>query len=127
MSRFIPGNQVTLLQNGETYLPAIEAAFDRAKHDIYLQTYIYEQDATGQRIADALKRAVLCGVNAYVLIDGYGSKDLPRDMLDRMRADGLKVLIFRPKQPGRERSSAGGIVHVPSRISCNKLMRDAMR
>jgi cardiolipin synthase A/B len=97
LSRFIPGNQVTLLQNGETYFPAIEAAFDRAKYDIYLQTYIYEQDATGQRIADALKRAVLRGVNAYVLIDGYGSKDLPRSMLDRMRADGLKVLIFRPK------------------------------
>jgi len=97
LSRFLPGNQVTLLQNGEAYFPAIEAAFDRARYDIYLETYIYENDATGQRIADALKRAVLRGVTVYVLIDGYGSKDLPRSMLDRLRADGVKALVFRPK------------------------------
>jgi cardiolipin synthase len=97
LSRFIPGNQVTLLQNGEAYFPAIEAAFDRARHEIYLETYIYENDATGQRIADALKRAVLRGVNVYLLIDGYGSKDLPRRMLDNLRSNGVKVLVYRPK------------------------------
>ncbi len=97
LSRFIPGNQVSLLQNGEAYFPALEAAFDRARHEIYLETYIYENDATGQRIADALKRAALRGVHVHVLIDGYGSKDLPRSMLDRLRADGVKALIYRPK------------------------------
>jgi cardiolipin synthase len=97
LSVFFPGNQVTLLQNGEAYFPALEAAFDRAKNEIYLETYIYENDGTGRRIADALKRAALRGVNVYVLIDGYGSKDLPRSMLDYLRADGVKALIYRPK------------------------------
>jgi cardiolipin synthase len=97
LSGFIPGNQVNLLQKGEAYFPALEAAFDRARHEIYLQTYIYENDATGQRIADALKRVALRGVNVYVLIDGYGSKDLPQSMLDSLQADGVKVLIYRPK------------------------------
>jgi cardiolipin synthase len=72
LSCFIPGNQLTLLQNGEAYFPAIEAAFDRTRHEIYLETYIYENDDTGRRIADALKRAALRGVNVYLLIDGYG-------------------------------------------------------
>ena len=97
LSRFIPGNQVTLLQNGEDYFPAIEAAFDRARHEIYLETYIYENDATGMQIADALKRAALRGVNVYMLIDGYGSKDLPQSVLDQLRAVGVKALVFRPK------------------------------
>ena len=97
LSRFIPGNQVTLLQNGEAYFPAIEAAFDQARHEIYLESYIYENDATGRRIADALKRAALRGVNVHTLIDGYGSKDLPKSMLDYLRTDGVKALIFRPK------------------------------
>lgn len=97
LSRFIPGNQVTLLHNGEAYFPAIEAAFDRARHEIYLETYIYENDASGQRIADALKRAALRGVKLYLLIDGYGSKDLPRSMLDYLRAGGVNTLIYRPK------------------------------
>ena len=96
-ARFIPGNQVTLLQNGETYFPAIEAAFDRAGHEIYLETYIYEDDATGRKIAHALKRAARRGVNVYVLIDGFGSKDLPRSMLDNLLIDGVKVLVYRPK------------------------------
>jgi cardiolipin synthase len=33
--RIIPNNQITLLQNGEAYFPAIEAALDRAVHEIY--------------------------------------------------------------------------------------------
>ena len=93
----IPGNQVSLLHNGEAYFSAIEAAFDRARHEIYLETYIYENDAAGHRIAEALKRAVLRGVSAYVLIDGYGSKDLPQSMLNHLRANGAQVLIYRAK------------------------------
>ncbi|MBU4260983.1 MAG: cardiolipin synthase ClsB [Proteobacteria bacterium] len=96
-SDFVLGNQVTLLHNGAAYFPAIETAFDRARHEIYLATYIYENDATGQRIADALIRAARRGVKVYVLIDGYGSKDLPRSMLDRLRMAGVKTLIFRPR------------------------------
>lgn len=97
LSGFLPGNQVTLLQNGESYFPALEAAFDRARNEIYLETYIYENDTTGRRIADALKRAARRGVKAHVLIDGYGSKDLPKKMLDDLRAGGVEVLIYRPK------------------------------
>jgi cardiolipin synthase len=97
LSSFIPGNQVTLLRNGEAYFPALEAAFDRARHEIYLETYIYEDDATGRQIAEALQRAVRRGVKVWVLIDGYGSKDLPQSMLDRLRAGGVKVLVYRPK------------------------------
>jgi len=94
---FVQGNQVTLLQNGAAYFPAIEAAFDRAMHEIYLETYIFENDAIGQRIADALKRATVRGVKVYVLLDGYGSKDLPRSMLKGLRTVGVKTLIYRPK------------------------------
>jgi cardiolipin synthase len=97
LSRFTPGNQIDLLQSGEAFFPAIEAAFDQARHEIYLETYIYENDATGRRIADALNRAALRGVNVYMLIDGYGSKDLPQSMLDYLQAGGVKALVFRPQ------------------------------
>jgi len=96
-SGFVAGNQIILLANGTAYFPAIEKAIDRASHDIYLETYIYQNDATGERIADALKRAARRGVKVYLLIDGYGSKDLPSCMLDRLRADGIQILIYRPR------------------------------
>jgi cardiolipin synthase len=62
MTLMMPNNQITLLQNGEAYFPALEAALDRAMHEIYLETYIFEDDTTGRRIAEALKRAALRGV-----------------------------------------------------------------
>ncbi|MEJ2201744.1 MAG: hypothetical protein P8X63_12150 [Desulfuromonadaceae bacterium] len=37
------------------------------------------------------KRAVLRGVKVFLLIDGYGSKGLPRSMLDQLRADGVET------------------------------------
>lgn len=95
-SGLVPGNQLTLLQNGETFFPAIEQAFDRARYEIYLVTYIYADDDTGQQIAAALKRAVLRGVRVYVVIDGYGSSDLPPEMRDQMRKDGIRLRVFRP-------------------------------
>jgi len=97
LPRFIPGNQISLLHNGEAYFPAIEAAFDRARYEIYLETYIYEDDATGRRIAEALQRAARRGVKVWLLIDGFGSKDLPGNVLERLRAEGVKTLVYRPK------------------------------
>ena len=95
--RFIPGNQISLLHNGEAHFPALEAAFDRARHEIHLETYIFEDDATGQRIAAALQRAARRGVRVWLLIDGYGSKDLPGSVLERLQAGGVKTLIYRPR------------------------------
>ncbi len=97
LSAFVPGNQVSLLQNGEAYFSAIEAAFGRAMHEIYLETYIFENDATGRRIADALGRAALRGVRTHVLIDGFGSHDLPQSLVDHLQATGVKVAWFRKK------------------------------
>ncbi|MEJ2474877.1 MAG: cardiolipin synthase ClsB, partial [Desulfobacterales bacterium] len=93
----IPGNQITLLQNGKAYFPAIEAALDRAIDEIYLEAYIFKHDVTGQRIADALRRAAVRGVITHLLIDGFGSIDLPQTIIDDLEAAGVMVLKFRPK------------------------------
>ena len=97
MRDLLPDNQVTLLQNGEAYFPAIEAAVDRAVHDIYLETYIFEDDAIGRRMADALRRAALRGVKTHVLLDGFGSKNLPQSTIAFMQAAGVQVFMYRPK------------------------------
>jgi cardiolipin synthase len=97
LPRFVPDNLVTLLHNGEAYFPALEAACDRARHEIYLETYIFADDTTGRRIAEMLRRAVRRGVKVRVMVDGYGSKDLSQDMLNRLRAGGVETMIFRPK------------------------------
>jgi cardiolipin synthase len=93
----IPGNEISLLQNGEAYFPAIEAALDQADQEIYLESYIFENDNIGQRIAEALIRAATRGVTTHVLIDGFGSKRFPKTMADAFESAGVMFLKFRPK------------------------------
>lgn len=85
------------MRNGEEYFPAIEAALDRAIDEIYLEAYIFTNDATGRRIAEALKRAAFRGVKTHLLIDGFGSIGLPKTIIDDFEAAGVMVLKFRPK------------------------------
>ncbi len=92
----IPGNRITLLHNGDAYFPVLEAALDRAVQEIYLQTYIFEDDRTGRRIAEALRRAALRGVKTRLLIDGFGSNGLPDTVIACLEEAGVMVLKFRP-------------------------------
>ncbi|MBS0298487.1 MAG: cardiolipin synthase ClsB [Proteobacteria bacterium] len=94
---FVNNNRITLLQNGAQYFPELEAAIDSAQVEIHLETYIFEYDAIGRKIAAALMRAAQRGVSVYLLLDGFGSQDLPREEIQRMLQTGIKVLIFRPE------------------------------
>ena len=97
MPDFIAGNTITLLENGAQYFPALETAIRAARREIHLQTYIFSFDDTGQSIAYALKKAAQRGVQCYVVVDGFGSRDyLPQAMVDDMRDAGVQIIIFRP-------------------------------
>lgn len=96
-NHYVGGNDITLLRNGAEFFPALEAAIDSARHEIHLQTYIYEADVIGDTIANALKRAVQRGVVVNVLLDGFGSKDLPEPYVADLQAAGVEVVFYRPK------------------------------
>lgn len=95
----LPGNRITLLQNGVEFFPALQAAIDAAQHEVHLETYIFADDNTGRTIAAALSRAALRGVKVRLMLDGFGCKSLPLTLLNEMRRDGVEILIFRP-EPG---------------------------
>ena len=96
MTEYLDGNQLTLLESGREYFPALEAACDAARIEIHVETYIYEDDEAGERISAALIRAARRGVNTHLLVDGYGSKKLPQSLVSRLREAGLKFLFYRP-------------------------------
>jgi cardiolipin synthase A/B len=97
MSRFIPGNHLTLLCNGAQYFPALISAIDHAKTAIFLETYIFSADTTGYAVATALSAAARRGVAVQVLMDGYGSKAYSDEpLLNGMRAAGVRIALYRP-------------------------------
>ena len=96
MSEFVDGNALTLLESGRQYFPALEAACDEARHEIHLETYIFEDDVAGRRIADALVRAAQRGVATHVLVDGYGCKTLSSRIVSAFKDAGVRFLVYRP-------------------------------
>ena len=92
------GNRIDLLRNGEQYFPALEREIDAATSEIHLETYIFEADATGERIAQALMRAARRGVVVHLLVDGFGSRPFAQNLQPRLLEAGVQSLVFRPER-----------------------------
>ena len=95
MSEFLDGNAITLLENGGDFFPALQQAIDAATKEVFLETYIFENDETGSAIAAALRRAALRGVAVRLLVDGFGGRQFVRDLMLEMIPDGVGVMIYR--------------------------------
>jgi cardiolipin synthase len=93
----VAGNQLMLLRNGTEFFPQLCADIDAAQHSIYLETYIFAADMTGHMVAGALQRAATRGVAVRVMLDGFGSSELPQRWVDDMRTAGIEVLWYRRK------------------------------
>jgi cardiolipin synthase len=70
---FSADNHITLLQNGAAFFPALIAAIDAARFEVYLETYIFAADETAQLVQQALARAVQRGVAVRVITDWLGT------------------------------------------------------
>jgi cardiolipin synthase len=95
MTEFVDGNRISLVRSGIEYFPELVSRCDAARHEIFLETYIFEDDATGRTIAAALARAARRGVATHVMVDGFGSQDLDRSLVREMTDAGVEFLVYR--------------------------------
>src|SRR5512137_249499 len=70
----VPGNRVRLLRDATENYPAWLAAIERARRTVQLETYIFADDAVGNRFADALVACARRGVRVRVLHDWFGAR-----------------------------------------------------
>ncbi len=94
-TEFLPGNRLTLLNSGNEYFPALLAALESARHEIFLESYIFADDTIGHEVADALCRAARRGVEVNVTVDGFGSRNFATDFLPRFTEAGVRALFYR--------------------------------
>lgn len=97
---WVPGNHIRLLQSGAEFFPALIAALDAAQREIHLETYIFNADASGEAVRDALMRAARRGVAVRLLVDAVGSRELPQSWRDALTAAGVELMAYRPLLPG---------------------------
>jgi cardiolipin synthase len=85
------GNRVELIDDYDGVVDRLIADVDEAVHSVHLLVYIFADDATGTRVAQALGRAVARGVEVRVLFDPVGSRAWRRGTLRLLRGEGVEV------------------------------------
>ncbi|MEG1969909.1 MAG: cardiolipin synthase ClsB [Burkholderiaceae bacterium] len=94
-SSLTQGNRVELLRNGEAFFPRLLAAIADARHWVHLETYIFDDDNIGTRVAEALADAAGRGVRVELIVDGFGTGDHARRLRERLAPLGVAVRIYR--------------------------------
>jgi len=97
MPYYLKGNQIELLKNGKEYFTAVIQSIKQAKQSIFVEAYIFSHDATGEKILTALKEAAKKGIKVYLLLDGFGSRDLSQKIIDEIKASRIHFLFYHPK------------------------------
>jgi cardiolipin synthase len=114
------GEKVKLLSSGSVFFHELENLIDSAKEEIHFQVYIFEDDATGHRIADAFLRAASRGVKIYLFIDAFGSSLFPEKRLNELKKAGVKIKFFGP-------ILRGGRLHIGRRLHRKVIVFDRER
>ena len=95
-SRWVPGNQFELLENGEEFFPRVFDAIAQARREVMLETFILFEDKIGQELHAALLAAAQRGVEVHVLVDGFGSPDLSDQFVGSLVDVGVRFRVFDP-------------------------------
>ncbi|MDU0809811.1 MAG: phospholipase D-like domain-containing protein [Burkholderia sp.] len=74
---FTSGNTVRLCEGGNEFFPSLISCIDSARDEVAIETYIFRDDATGERVSDALLRAARRGVRVRMITDRVGTAWLP--------------------------------------------------
>ncbi|MBN2024851.1 MAG: cardiolipin synthase [Pirellulales bacterium] len=97
------GNGGEILTETDEVIDRLVADVDAAQRHVHLLYYIFADDETGRRVADALARAAQRGVTCRVLVDAVGSRPMLKRLGPRLAAEGIQLRAALPVNPFRRR------------------------
>lgn len=89
-------SEITLYFTGRDALDSMFQCISDAKQHIHLQSYIIEDDITGNRFKNLLIKKSLEGVEVRVIYDDVGCWYLPATFKDEFLDKGIEFLAFAP-------------------------------
>jgi cardiolipin synthase len=89
-------NQIDIMTDGYAFFPELLKDIAKAKHHIHLDMYIFEDDALGRLVADALIDRAREGVMVRVIYDDVGCWQVTHRFFERMREEGIEVAAYLP-------------------------------
>ena len=93
---FSEGNTISILKNGVEIFPEMLEAISAAKRSIDFVTFVYWKGEIAQKFASTLAEKSLDGIKVRVVLDGFGSLPMKKELIDTMSEAGVLVEIFRP-------------------------------
>jgi cardiolipin synthase A/B len=87
-------NTVKLIRGGRDYFDLLVKLINEAKTSVHLQTYIYDEDETGNEVTEALIAAAGRGVKVFMLLDKYGSQGLSKEWVRKVKEAGIFFRFF---------------------------------
>lgn len=87
--------EVRVLVNADTFYPALLARIAAAKRHVHVEFYIWNDDAPGTQLRDALVAAARRGVEVRLLVDTAGSWSTPTRFFRPLTDAGGKFAWFR--------------------------------
>ena len=89
-------NLVDIMTDGYAFFPELLRDIASASHHIHITMYIFEDDALGNLVADALIDKARSGVHVRVIYDDVGCWKVKRRFIERMREEGIEILAYLP-------------------------------
>lgn len=90
------GNAVEVCIDGDAHFERLWAEIDAARRQVWVESYLLEDDRVGRRTLDALLAALKRGCDVILLIDAFGSSALPNATLRPLVDAGGRLCVFNP-------------------------------
>ena len=93
------GHDVRLLCGAAEFFPALIRAVDCSRHEVCIETYIFDFEGASLLVAEALERAASRGVAVFLMVDGIGTPRVSADWKRRFDVVGIQWHRFSPLGP----------------------------
>jgi cardiolipin synthase len=93
---FLPGNALSILNNGDAFYPAMLKAIAEAEASITIEAYIYWDGEVGRQFADALAAKAKAGARVKILLDAVGSSSIGEDVLRILESGACQLAWYNP-------------------------------
>ncbi|MEO8071146.1 MAG: phosphatidylserine/phosphatidylglycerophosphate/cardiolipin synthase family protein [Acidobacteriota bacterium] len=95
-ARFLPGNDIRILNNGREFYPAMLEAIAGARASVTIEAYIYWAGDIGRQFAGALADKARDGVPVKILLDAVGAAAIGEDILETLESGGCQLAWYNP-------------------------------
>ena len=96
MTNYVQAQAIQRIQGGHEYFQTLHELIGQCTDTLHFQTYIFEADATGLKVIEALLQAAQRKVKVYLLLDAFGSMSFPKSQIERLVAHGIHIRFFAP-------------------------------